>query len=71
MQQPTSTTTDAGIQVGSLWIDQRHHHRLVEVIHVLDDARVRLRPVRDARQHPPSYIETTEHLGHDYERVTP
>jgi hypothetical protein len=44
MQQHTSTTTDARVQIGSLWIDRAHHHRLVEVIHVPDEEHVRLRP---------------------------
>ena len=47
MQHHTSTTADARVQVGSLWIDRAHHHRLVEVIHVPDEHHVRLRPVRD------------------------
>ena len=35
MQHHTSTT-DPGLR-GSLWMDQVHHHRLVEVIRVLDE----------------------------------
>ena len=43
MQQHTSTTADARVQIGSLWIDRAHHHRLVEVIQVPDE-RARPRP---------------------------
>ena len=71
MRQHTSTTANAGVHVGSLWIDRAHHHRLVEVIHIPDEQHVRLRPVRDARQHPPSYLEASAQLGADYERVRP
>jgi hypothetical protein len=71
MRQHTSTTTDAHVQVGSLWIDRLHHHRLVEVIHIPDEQRVRLRPVRDSRQQPPSYLEPVAHLATDYEQVRP
>ena len=70
MQPHTSTTPDRGLR-GSLWIDQAHHHRLVEVIRVLDHERVLMQPVRDARLKPPSYVETTEHLhGQAYQQVT-
>ena len=70
MQHHTSTT-DPGLR-GSLWIDQAHHHRLVEVIRVLDNERVLMQPVRDARLNPPTYVESTEQLaGLDYRRVTP
>ena len=70
MQHHTSTT-NRGLR-GSLWIDQANHHRLVEIIRVLDNERVLMQPVRDARLKPPSYLETTEHLsGLDYRRVTP
>jgi hypothetical protein len=72
MQPHTSTTHGRPGLVGSLWIDQAHHHRLVEIIRVLDDQLVLLQPVRDAHLKPPSYLETTEHLaGLDYRRVTP
>jgi len=72
MQPHTSTTPAQPGLVGSLWIDQAHHHRLVEVIRVLDNERVLMQPVRDARLKPASYLETTEHLaGLDYRRVTP
>ena len=71
MQQHTSTTADARVQVGSLWIDRAHHHRLVEVIHVPDEDHVRLRPVRESHQQPPSYLEDAAQLGSDYERVRP
>jgi hypothetical protein len=71
MRQDTSTTADARVQVWSLWIDRAHHHRLVEVIQVPDERHVRLRPVRDARQQPPSYLEAVAQLGADYERVRP
>ena len=70
MQHHTSTT-DPGLR-GSLWIDQANHHRLVEVIRVLDDQRLLIQPVRDAQLRPPSYLESTENLtGLDYRRVTP
>lgn len=72
MQHDTSSTPERPELVGSLWIDQVHHHRLVEVIRVLDDERVLMQPVRDAQLKPPSYPETTEHLaGLDYRRLTP
>jgi hypothetical protein len=71
MQQLTSTTPDTAAPVGSLWIDRAHHHRLVEVIQIVDQGLVRLQPIRDARLHPPSYLESTAQLaGLDYERVT-
>src|ERR1019366_8442685 len=50
--QPHTSTTDPGLR-GSLWIDQAHHHRLVEVIRVLDNERVLMQPVRAARLKPP------------------
>ena len=72
MQHHTSTTTEPAGLLGSLWIDQAHHHRLVEAIRVLDDERVLMQPGRDAQLRPPSYLESTEHLsGLDYQRVTP
>jgi hypothetical protein len=70
MQHHTSTT-GRGL-LGSLWIDQTHHHRLVEVIRVIDDQCVLMQPVRDTQLRPPSYVETTEQLaGVDYRRVMP
>ena len=72
MQHHTSTTTEPAGLLGSLWIDQTHHHRLVQVVRVVDDACVLMQPVRDHRLRPPSYLETTDHSrGHDYQRVTP
>jgi hypothetical protein len=72
MQHDTSTTPDAHVQVGSLWIDRvHHHHRLVEVIQIPDEHQVRLRPVRDSRQQPPSYLEPVAHLATDCEQVRP
>ena len=71
MRHHTSTTADARVQVGSLWIDRAHHHRLVEVIQIPDEDHVRLRPVRDSHQQPPSYLEAAAQLGSDYERVRP
>ena len=71
MQQHTSTTAHVLVQIGSLWIDRAHHHRLVEVIQRPDERHVRLRPVRDSHYQPPSYIEPTAQLGTDYERVRP
>jgi hypothetical protein len=69
--QPHTSTTDPGLR-GSLWIDQAHHHRLVEVIRVLDNERVLMQSVRDAQLKPPSYLETTDHLaGLDYRRLKP
>ena len=68
-QRPTSP--DARVQVWSLWIDRAHHHRLVEVIHIPDEDHVRLRPVRDSHQQPPSYLEAAAQLGTDYEPVRP
>ena len=71
MQQLTSTTTDPVAPVGSLWIDRAHHHRLVEVTRVVDRDLVRLRPIRDWRLRPPSYLESIAQLtGADYEQVT-
>jgi len=71
MRQQTSTTTDARAQVGSLWIDRAHHHRLVEVIHIPDEHHVRLRPIRESTQQPPSYLEAAAQLETGYERVRP
>ena len=71
MRHDTSTTTDARVQVWSLWIDLAHQHRLVEVIHIPDDDHVRLRPVRDSRQQPPSYLEAAAQLASNYELVRP
>ena len=71
MRQHTSTTADTPVRIGSLWIDRAHHHRLVEVIQIPDEHNVRLRPVRDSRQQPPSYLEAAAQLGSDYERVRP
>ena len=71
MQQQTSTTADARVQIGSLWINRADHHRLVEVIQVPDEYHVRLRPVRDSTQQPPSYLEAAAQLGNDYEQVRP
>jgi hypothetical protein len=70
MQQHTSTTAHARVPAWSLWID-RAHHRLVEVIHILDEDHVRLRPIRDSAQQPPSYLETASQLERNYERVRP
>jgi hypothetical protein len=67
MQQELSTTP--GVQVGSLWIDRDHHHRLVEVIHIPDAQHVRLRPVRASTQQPPSYLETATQLASHYDRI--
>jgi hypothetical protein len=41
------------------------------VIQIPDDEHVRLRPVRDAAQQPPSYLETASQLDSNYERVRP
>lgn len=71
MQQQTSTTADARVEIGSLWIDRAHHHRLVEVLHVPDDDHVRLRPIRESSHQPPSYLEDAAHLASDYSRVRP
>jgi len=71
MRQDTSTTADARVQVWSLWIDRAHHHRLVEVIQIPDQDHVRLRPVRDSHQQPPSYLETAAALGNAYEQLRP
>jgi hypothetical protein len=70
MQHHTPNISDPGL-LGSLWIDQINHHRLVEVIRVVDDKRVLIQPVRDAQLRPPSYLESTEQLaGLNYRRVT-
>jgi hypothetical protein len=71
MQHHTSTTpTEAGL-LRSLWIAKTERHRLVEVIRVIDEHRVMMQPVRDARLKPPGYLETTENLaGPQYERLT-
>jgi len=71
MQEQTSTTAQARVLVWSLWIDRAHHHRLVEVIHIPDEDHVRLRPIRDSAQQPPSYLETAGQLERNYERVRP
>jgi hypothetical protein len=75
MRQHTSTTpdvdvdVDVGVEVGSLWIDRAHHHRLVEVIQIPDEHHVRVRPIREACQQPPSYLETATRLDSNYEQV--
>ena len=71
MQQQTSTTADARVQVGTLLIDRAHHHRLVEVIHLPDDDHVRLRPIRESSHQPPSYLEDAAPLASDYSQVQP
>ena len=71
MQQQTSTTADARVQIGSLWIDRAHHHRLVEIIQIPDPDHVLLQPVRNSHQQPGSYLEATAALGSTYERVRP
>ena len=71
MQQHTSTTADARVEVGSLWIDRAHHHCLVEVIQLPDDDHVRLRPIRESSLQPPSYVEDSAQLASDYEQVRP
>jgi hypothetical protein len=58
MQHPTSVAARSGVEIGSLWIDPAHPHRLVEVIQPLDPDHVRLRPVREHAQQPSSYLET-------------
>ena len=73
MQQHTSTTADARVQVGSLWIDRAHHHRLVEVIQIPDErprpppARARVAPA--AAELPRARRGTRKRLrprcGHD------
>lgn len=69
MQQQSSTTADARVQIGSLWVDRAHHHRLVEVIQIPDAAHVRLRPVRESSHQPPSYLEDAAQFGSGYDRV--
>ena len=71
MQQHTSTTATARVQIGSLWIDRAHHHRLVEVIQIPDEQHVRLRPIRDSHQQPASYLEAVAALGSAYDQVRP
>ena len=71
MRHDTSTTADARVQVWSLWIDRAHHHRLVEVIQIPDEHHVRLRPVRDSRQQPPSYLEAAAQLAQQLRAVRP
>jgi hypothetical protein len=70
MQHHTSTIPARTGLLRSLWIDQTHKHRLVEVIQIVDHEFVRLQPVRDHHLRPPSYLESTDQLaGHDYRRV--
>ncbi|MGH2883990.1 MAG: hypothetical protein ACRDPA_15060, partial [Solirubrobacteraceae bacterium] len=71
MQHDISTSPDAHVHVWSLWIDRAHHHRLVEVIQIPDHDHVRLRPVRDSHQQPPSYLEAAAQLASNYEPVRP
>ena len=71
MQQHTSTTADARVQVGSLWIDRAHHHRLVEVIHVPDEDHVRLRPIRESTSSRRATSRTPRNSGAHYDRVRP
>lgn len=72
MQQLTVTTTKPPAPPRwSLWIDRIHHHRLVQVIHVVDADRIRLQPIPDSSQRPTSYLETTARLlSPDYEQLT-
>jgi hypothetical protein len=65
---PPATIADL---VGTLWIDQAHHHRLVEIIRIVDGEHVRLQPIRQTTVRPASYVETKEQLsGHAYQPVT-
>jgi hypothetical protein len=51
MQEQTSTTADARVQVGTLLIDRAHHHRLVSSTPRSEEraARDRVRAIRRAR----------------------
>jgi hypothetical protein len=71
MQENTCTTAHAPVEIWSIWLDRAHHHRLVEVIQIPDKEHVRLRPIRDSAQQPPSYLETASQLDSNYERVRP
>ncbi len=71
MQQQTCTTAGAHVQIGSLWIDCAHHHRLVEVMQIPDEDHVRLRPVRESHRQSPSFLADTAQLNSDFRRVTP
>jgi hypothetical protein len=70
MQQLTSTTVAPAPPRWSLWIDRAHQHRLVEVVQIVDEELVRPQPIRDSRQQPPSYPESSRRLELDYERVS-
>ena len=52
VQQHTSTTLPARVEIWSLWIDRAHNHGLVGVIQIADEEQVRLRPIRDSAQLP-------------------
>jgi hypothetical protein len=56
----------------SLWIDRIHHHRLVQVLDIVDHDRIRLQPIPESSERPPSYLESASRLpGPDYEPLTP
>ena len=66
------TTTTSAPACWSLWIDRVHQHRLVEVIQLVDEDRVRLQPIPDSSERPSSYVESTARLlSPDYEPITP
>ena len=72
MQQLTITTNPPAPSRWSLWIDRIHHHRLVEVVDVVDADRIRLQPIPESSQRPASYLESTARLlSPDYEQLTP
>jgi hypothetical protein len=72
MHHPTSSTEPA-TPSGHLRIDRAHQHRLVEVVHTVDENVGRPQPIRDPRLHQPSFLESTTRLvtGAGYERRTP
>jgi hypothetical protein len=66
MQQISSTTVDEHVEIASLWIDPGRHHRLAEIIHILDPHHRRVRPIRDPRQQEPSHLQSAMRLASNY-----
>jgi hypothetical protein len=72
MQQLAVRTDPPAAQRWSLWIDRLHRHRLVQVLDNNDAERIRLQPIPESSERPPSYLESASRLlGPDYEPLTP
>ena len=71
MQHITSTTVDEHVEIGSLWIDPARHHRLAEIIHILDPHHPAARPIRDPRQQQPSHLQSATRLATNHLAARP